>query len=70
MAAEGKENKDVYRWVKKVIMSCNDPQQLLAADRLTELFLARLEREKNPIAKTVRQNLYAKFVIKLHNLID
>jgi len=70
MAAEGNQNNHVYRWVKSVIMSCTDPQQLVSADRLAELFLARLEREKNPIVKTVRQNLYAMFVIKLHQLID
>lgn len=70
MTAEGKENKDLYRWVKKVILSCEDPQQLVAADRLTELFLAKLNREKHPTAQTVRRNLYAMFVIKLHELID
>jgi len=59
MAAEGNNNKDVYRWIKKVIMSCTDPQQLMTADKLTELFLAKLERDKNPITQTVRRNLYA-----------
>lgn len=70
MAAEGKENKDLYRWVKKVILSCDYPQQLIAADRLIELFIAKLNRKKHPTAQTVRRNLYTIFVIKLHQLID
>jgi hypothetical protein len=70
MAAKGKSNKDIYRWVKKVIMTCDDPQQLVGADKLAELFLAKLTREKHPTTQTVRRNLYSMFVIKLHDLID
>jgi hypothetical protein len=70
MAAKGKSNKDIYRWVKKVIMTCDDPQQLVGADKLAELFLAKLTREKHPTMQTVRRNLYSMFVIKLHDLID
>lgn len=51
-------------------MTCNDPQQLVGADKLAELFLAKLTREKHPTTQTVRRNLYSMFVIKLHELID
>lgn len=46
MSANSNHNGDIAMWVKKVIDSCETPQQINKARRLMLLFKDKLDREK------------------------
>jgi hypothetical protein len=64
MSANSNHNGDIATWVKKVIDSCETPQQINSARRLLSLYRYKLDREK--------VELYARLdhIKPLQNAID
>lgn len=74
MAANSKHNGDIAIWVKKVIESCETPQQINNARRLMLLFSDKLDREnvdfliKRDHIKSLQNEIDLKYCERLENL--
>lgn len=52
MAAESNTPVDIEIWIEKIINSCETLKHCINADRLTKLYLKRLEEEGMPYYQT------------------